>query len=311
MTNASSTASDLVSSFSIDRLVLWRGQAVIDDSKPRRLLSRDRVVLLSIFVVFSLACAAGCGAMRLNSNWRDRPVIINGSTDDWEGLLRPVDDGAAYVGIMNDSDFIYICLMTARADLHRRLSGMGLLVSFQPDDDNKPPLSIHYPVRPLPPDGGPRAIQTNEELQQDQPFDERTFSRDLAVAEVAAKNSQDRTRISIDSTPGLHLMISGRKDWFVYELQIPLAAPGQYPIAIDSKAGENVTIRLQAEKPDLSRMRDREPGGGEPGRGGRGGVGHPGGRMGGGGRGERGAPGQAPVAFDVSADVPLAPGPPI
>jgi hypothetical protein len=249
--------------------------------------------------------------MHLNSNWRDRSVTIDGSSDDWEGQLRPVGDGAAYVGIMNDSNFVYVCLMTAKADLQRRLNGMGLLVTFQPEGKDKPPLGIHYPVRPLGPERAPRATQTNEESQQDRTPEDRAFVRDLAVAEIVGKNGQDRTRISIDSMPGAEVKISGQKAWFVYELKIPMAAAGRYPVAIDSKAGQNVTIRLQIEKPDLSRMRDREPGGGEPGRGGRSGGGHPGGRMGGGGRGERGAPGQAQVAFDVSADVHLAPAPPI
>jgi hypothetical protein len=284
-----------------------------DYSRIRKLASHHRLVIVSGLVSLILVGLAGCGGMRLNSNWLDRHISIDGSADDWEGLLLPVDDGAAYVGIMNDSDAIYICVMTTRADLQKRLSRLGLFVSFQPEDHGKAPSGICYPVRAIGRDRMPRAIQTNEEATTDRPPGDRPFAPEMRVAEITGKSSQERTRISTDSLPGVEVKIGGQEQWFVYELRVPLAVSGRYPFTVDAKAGQRMTVRLQAEKPDMSRMRDHERGSGGPGSGGWGGGRRSGDGMGI-GRGERGdrrMSGQTTVEFDVSAKVQLAPAPPI
>jgi hypothetical protein len=245
--------------------------------------------------------------MRLNSHWLDRPVNIDGFADDWEGLLTPVGKGAAYVGVMNDSNCMYLCVMTAKAQLQRRLVRQGLLVWFQPQDKDKAPLGIRYPVSVLAAGRTPRSGGPDEVSSDGRPPDDRAFTQELSVVEIVGPSNQGRRRVSIDSIPGVDVKVSGQRDWFVYELRIPLASPGQYPLAIDARPGQNVIVRLESEKPNMAMMRDR----GDRGRGDWGGGGRPGGGMGRGGPGAHGAPGQAPEELNVSAKVQLAPAPPV
>jgi uncharacterized membrane protein YgcG len=262
-------------------------------------------------VLLYLTALAGCGAMRLNSHWLDRPVNIDGFADDWEGLLTPVGKGAAYVGVMNDSNCMYLCVMTAKAQLQRRLVRQGLLVWFQPQDQDKAPLGIRYPVSVLAVGRTPRSGGPDQVSSDGRPPDDRAFTQELRVVEIVGPSNQDRRRVSIDSIPGVDVKVSGQRDWFVYELRIPLASPDRFPLAIDAKPGETVTVRLESEKPDMRMMGG---GGHEGGHGGFGGGGFPGGGMGRGGPGAPGGQGgarQTPEQLNVSAKVQLAPAPPV
>lgn len=278
-----------------------------------RFLAHYGTVLLAGTVMMGFLVLAGCGPIRLNSHWLDRPVNIDGFADDWEGLLTPVGNGAAYMGVMNDSNYVYLCVMTAKAQLQRRLVRQGLSVWFQPQDKDKAALGIRYPVSVLEAEGIHRSGGPDQVSSDGRSADDRAFTQELSVLEIVGPNNQDRRRVSIDSMPGVDVKVSGEKDWFVYELRIPLAGSDQYPLAIDARPGQNVIVRLELEGPDMKVMSGRGPGRdrGEGGHGDWGRGGSPGGGMGRRGPGEHGGAGQAPEQFDVSAKVQLAPAPPV
>lgn len=292
-----------------------------------RLATRTQTVLLSGAVFLSLTALAGCGSMRLNSRWLDRPINIDGFADDWEGALFSLDKGTAWVGVMNDSNNVYLCVMTAKAQLQRRLLRAGLVVWFQPEDQDKALLGIHYPVGMLGSGRSPRTAETDPVSSEDHPPDgmtsndrspdDRALTQELSVVEVIGPDKQNRRRVPLDSVPGVEVKVSGEKDWFVYELRIPLAPPDRFPLAIDAKPGQMITVHLESEKPTMRMSRGSGSegghggwGGGGFGGGGMGRGGHGGGMGRGGSRGQEGA-GQAPEQFDVSTKVKLAAAPPI
>ena len=277
----------------------------------RDVASHYRSVPLFCAVLLCLTALAGCGAMRLNSHWLDRPVNIDGFADDWEGLLTPIGKGAAYVGVMNDSNYVYLCVMTAKAQLQKRLVRQGLLVWFQPQNQDKAPLGIRYPVSVLAAGRAPLSGAPDQVTSDGRPPDDRALTQELSVVEIVGPGNKDRRRVSIDSIPGVDVKVSGQREWFVYELRIPLARPDQYPLAIDAKPGQNVIVRLKSEKPDMSMMRGPGRDRSEGGRGGWGSGGFAGGEMGRRGPGEHGGSGQTPEQLDVSAKVQLAPAPPV
>jgi hypothetical protein len=298
-----------------------------DHGTIRRFTTRTQTVLLSCTVFLSLTALAGCGSMRLNSRWLDRPINIDGFADDWEGALFSVNKGAAWVGVMNDSNNVYLCVMTAKAQLQRRLLRAGLVVWFQPEDQDKAMLGIHYPVGMLGSDRSPRFAETDPVspdgrppdglISDDRSPDDRALTQELSVVEVIGPDKQSRKRVPLDSIPGVEVKVSGEKAWFVYELRIPLAPPDRFPLAIDAKPGQMITIHLESEKPNMRMARGGGPEGGQGGRSGGGfggggmGRGGRGGGMGGPGPGGQGGSRQAPEQFNVSTKVKLAAAPPI
>ena len=50
--------------------------------------------------------------------WRDRELTLDGSAAEWEGTLRRIEKSEIYVGILNDDEYLYLCIRSqGSADL--------------------------------------------------------------------------------------------------------------------------------------------------------------------------------------------------
>lgn len=258
-------------------------------------------------VAFTLLTAVLVGApldartdgTRIDSHWRDRDIVIDGSNAEWPGPLLPIDERTPVaVAAVNDGQFLYLVLHASDAMARARIMRQGLIVWFDPSGKNKKQFGIKFPVgmesggmggrfggdrrRGMPRDGGtPPDEGTAGDPGQRGPEMFEPPNR----LEVYGPKRDDVHSFVTDKVPGIAVKIGHVEGVLVYELQVPLARTSEFEYAIGTKPGALIGIGLETPK-----METASPDGGR-GRGiGGGGIGgRGGGGMGGGGRGMGGA----------------------
>ncbi len=77
--------------------------------------------LFSCFVVIM----AGCNDTELQSTWRDREIVIDGSDAEWQGNSYLFQKTKTTLGMCNDEHYMYLCLVVSDRQTERQMTGRG------------------------------------------------------------------------------------------------------------------------------------------------------------------------------------------
>jgi hypothetical protein len=244
-------------------------------------------VLSSVLFLF-LIMLAGCGQekLELNSDWRNRQIIVDGKSDDWVGAMYYFEDENISLGLLNDENFLYACLIAEDQSIRTQVMRQGLTLWFDPNGGKKKTFGIKFPLgmqargrlgRP----GFPTRMESDERGQEQ--FQER-FEEAMTELEILGPGKDESKRMSVEEAKGINIIVRPLSGMLVYELKVPLRQSEEHPYAVGAKPGDTIGIGFLSPKQQAGRQGGRM-GGGWPG-GGRGGFGGmPGGRgMPGGGR---------------------------
>jgi hypothetical protein len=243
----------------------------------RRAKRRAVGSLSAMFIGAILVAVTGYGHERLQSKRLDREITIDGASEDWDGALTNLGDRPISVGLLNDDEDLYLCLITDDRDLIRQVMMGGLTIGFEPSGEGEDAFWIVYPVgRGAPAGKMPRPEQRGERPEPGMTRPDSSFREATREVEFRGPGGRAARRVKVTGSGRVSLCSSGTEDAFVYELRVPLFGDDLHPEAVGAGPGGSVTIAL--ETPEMERP---ERGEGMPGPGGRGGP--PGG---GGPRGE-------------------------
>ncbi len=243
---------------------------------------------------------SGCETYEMDSQWRDDPVTIDGNYAEWRGGLYYLEDEGASIGIKNEGQNLYICLLTQEPLRSRQALNQGLILWFDPAGGKAKSFGINYPIGT----GGefqsgpgmPRPDQDPEEVRERR---RQGSLESLGTMRILDRDGEEIHRLKTDDLEEMEIAVSTSQSLFVYELKIPLSASENLPIKLRTNPGRTIGVGLEIPKMDRAGMRGTRPGGGMggmPGGGGRGG--RPGGGMGGGMDGRSGRPGGGRGAFN-------------
>jgi hypothetical protein len=243
---------------------------------------------------------------RIDSHWRDREIVIDGSNADWPGPLLQIEEKTPVtIAAVNDGRFLYLVLHASDPMARARIMRQGLIVWFDPSGKNKKQFGIKFPVGMERGDmrgrsgGGPRGMRPGGGTSPDDGTGDsgqrgpEMFDPPNRLELLGAKKDDIHSFVA-DKVPGIVVKIGQVEGALVYELQVPLAKTSEFVYAIGTTAGALIGIGLETPKierasSDEGRGRGMGGGGmggrGMGGRGGRGGGGRSGGGMGGRGMG--------------------------
>ncbi len=254
----------------------------------------------------------GCNQLKLDSNWNDDAMAIDGDLGEWtEGLQVPPETELA-IAVRNDSDHLYLALRTHDQDLIRQVVMTGFTLWLDPDGGKNKVLGISCPqsVRHTHP-------QLQAQLRNQDPAMQLDLLKQqlLAQTEVLLTDEDDRvTRLNPQNTEGIQVAIS-LDNWILqYELRVPLTEDWHNRLELAAEPGATIGIGLTTPKPDRPQRPGGMSGGGRSGgrhgsspggAGGGKGGGMRGGGPGGGGRPEMGTQ-QAPDPLKLWFKVVLA-----
>ena len=231
----------------------------------------------SILILF-LFLLVGCGnsKLELNSNWREREITVDGKNEDWLGAMLFFEEDNVSVGLLNDENFLYICMIVEDQFMRTQVMRQGFTLWFDPEGGKEKTFGIKYPL-------GMQASRTG--LRRDEQSMERSRQaprRPMVELEILGPGKDEVKKMPIAEAKGIDINVEFSSGMIVYELKVPLIQSEQHPYAIGAEAGSSVGIGLETSKMERSEMRRQMSGG-------RGGGGMTGGMRGGaGGRGMSG-----------------------
>jgi len=261
-------------------------------------------LIICLFVVIFFI---GCGTMEMTSKWRDQDIKIDGSQDDWRDALTYIQDKKISVGVLNDENSFYACLVTANRRIQSQIMRMGFTIWFDSKGGKDKNSGIRFPIG---------KAKMDRPMMRDMMRDPQgSRLRDIPQSqmnevEILGPGKDDRRRIPISDLKGLEIKLELSRDLLVYEIKVPFQSDGS-TFAVAANVGDLIGVGLETTKIDMEDMRGQEntESGGQMG--GRGGS--RGGRGGGGGRGTGGGPGggrsggmQMPDQLKIWAKVQLA-----
>jgi hypothetical protein len=266
----------------------------------------DRGLLSTLFltavVSFNIFVGGCSSTAELSSSWNNSQIVVDGHADDWEGHFYYLKDSHVSLGIRNDQDYLYVCLMSSERQFRRQMIGLGLTVWLEPEDGKK--WGIHYPIGFM--SQGGRPSFDPEETGGERDTEEISEPLPQTV-EIIGPGKDERTQFSVVRIPGISMRVESSQGSIVYELKVPLEKSSDHPYAINAGAGSTLKLGLETGKFE-GRSREggmRQGGRGDGERGGFGGRGR-GGRPYGGEAGRGMASGERPEPLEFSAVVHLA-----
>ena len=293
----------------------------------------------ALIMLSFLFLLTGCNEPSLQSKWRDRDIVVDGSDEEWSDCKLYTDKKTGTtIGVFNDNDYIYICMATSDTEIQQQFIRDGFISWLNQTGGKNEQLGINYPtgLKSVPPAGDhgpPDAGVGGRSVPPPQQPGGGTPTLSLTDFEIM---DQDKNRKSIQMSElvkygvGARFMINDGK--LVYELIAPLKESVETPYAALSTAGiiglGFETGNFNTPRPKRSKIRGISGmggqtsgmGGGPTGGGGMGGGPPGGGGMsdgptGGGGRGDAppdgggmggGPPGGQPQSFSIWTKITLA-----
>jgi hypothetical protein len=264
-------------------------------SKIRRLF--PAAALISIFLpgIISL----NCNNLELQSRWRNRDIIIDGNHTEWEGALKYSEKERATVGIFNDDEYIFLCLLSADQQVLMQAMAAGFTLWFEGSGKKDEKLGIRFPT------GGASSPRQGfrGDRERDNPNRIGEFLREQSKIEIVLGERREKLGLSELDEYDLAVKIGQHLGRMVYEIRVPLHGSDKAPYAINARAGKPVKVGFELGKLEMPEM-ERPPRGGGMGKGGM----RPGGGMGRGG--SRGGESQErPPEFKFEVSVELAENP--
>ncbi len=250
---------------------------------------------LTLFILLSFL-AAGCSSIvtfETESRPLDHGIIIDGKADDWTGNIYTVEGERLSLGLYNDRDDLYVCLIANDPSSMSRIMDQGLTIWFDPSGGRKKALGIKYPAgRAMAPawdkESG-RKPGDGAERPATAPADRRNGDGSVAPPEdmpremeVVTADGRENRKLLIDEVPGLELRVLASYTSVVYELKIPLRQSAEHAIAVGIDPGKALGLGFETGKLNTGTRQPARPGsgpegGGTPPMGGTGGMGPAGG----------------------------------
>jgi len=213
-----------------------------------------------VLVIFICLFSNGCGDIEINSQWRKQNIVIDGNDSDWGNSLVPSGKINASVGIVNDSEYLYICLSTMDPEVENKILGAGLTLWFQGSDNSNNKFGVCYPMgmrgNSMPP--------SDENIRPgDGVFDPSKMLETLLKSETSVElinGNNDTIKIPVSELKDIHVKVALNDGKLVYELKMPLNQKHSTTYALN--AGTGSTIRVSIESGTTNRNGFMPPGGG-------------------------------------------------
>jgi hypothetical protein len=165
----------------------------------------------------------GSSPPELSCSWRDREIRIDGDDEDWRDLTRPVAGQKFAMGLLNDAEALYLCLVTKDRATSAQITRQGLILWFSRPDDRKHGFGVQFPF-----DGAG-------------PMPGRPAGREALG--IFGPGRKDVRRVPMEEAGGIVACVGVHGDLVVYEARLPIkAGGGEYAVA--AEPGGNVRLEL-------------------------------------------------------------------
>ena len=225
----------------------------------KKVCNIDLRYFLILFVLPLLM--TGCGDQEINSHWSSGNIKIDGNQEDWGNTINFLKDENIGVGIQNDSDYVYICLVTSNRAYIMRALRNGFTIWIDPQNDNRT-YGIKYPI------GMSNDMMFNYQEKQSGSYQDigsemKKHQNSMNEFELVNKDGEMLSGIPVKNNYGIEAKINITRDQLVYELRIPLNHSINKGFFVNTTPGSKIKLGFEEGTFDRSKMRqgNREEGG--------------------------------------------------
>ena len=240
------------------------------------------LVLVFIVLLGGIACSGCSKTFELTSRWTNEEMKINGTGERWKDATTLIPGPEVLVGVKNDKDNLYLCLITSNRMTQVQMLALGTTVWFDTEGKKDKSFGIQFPVNGLLQGRRFPAQQNTEELR-------RLIEAAQRQYEIVGPGAGEHHRMADKQDKGIDVHLGYADGTLTYELKIPLQQSADHHYAVGADILKPLTIGVETgEYSDAMRAQLSGPtrsaggsGGGGGGRGGRGGGGGQSSNMGG------------------------------
>jgi len=99
------------------------------------------------FILFLLTFfLVGYSKLELDSGWRERQITVDGRNDDWLGTMMYFEKEKVSLGLLNDENFMYICLIAEDQLIRNQVMRQGFTLWFDSNGSKKKTFGIKFPI---------------------------------------------------------------------------------------------------------------------------------------------------------------------
>lgn len=227
----------------------------------------NNILLKSVLLFLAIGSLSinfyGCGNIELTSKWRSHNVEINGSSEEWVNNTVYLKDYNSLVGIMNDSDYLYIFFSSNDKNIQREMLVRGLIVWFDSTGGSDKIFGIKFPVGM---EGNPGLFQRRSQNENSgRRFNEK-YAKTLNELEILGPMKNARFRVSNKNKYDIEVSLGENEGNLTYELKVPLKINNQFKYGIGTDTSKTIGVGIEIPKPDFQKMREdfggRRPEGG-------------------------------------------------
>lgn len=242
---------------------------------------------ISLFLATACMCAplfiSGCGSPVIVSEYRSSAITIDGNYTDWGNARTYYDEKEKVIlNLLNDKDYLYICLVTRNLDIEYRLMESGLSLWFDDSGKKDKHFGVRYPIgmrtmgMPIEDEEkGPREWRGEGDREYERELEKQddrdaAFEKKLEALEglqyklrllkkpldkkkspgyregdITPKEKPDDRFLEDAANLGIEARIGRQNGYFVYELKVPLAKSARQPLAIGAKAGDTISLGVE------------------------------------------------------------------
>ena len=103
-----------------------------------------RLLIASFFIC---TLFFGCNIPSLNSDWCTRQITIDGKYSDWPGRETYYSEkDNLTINLLNDREYLYLCLITRNRELEIQLMESGLVAWFDQQGGEKKIFGVSFPI---------------------------------------------------------------------------------------------------------------------------------------------------------------------
>jgi hypothetical protein len=236
------------------------------------------LVLLVALAVPGLLSASGGRDVVFKTQWKDRDLVIDGNSGDWQGALGYLDEPPVMLGFLNDDTAIYVCVSTNLPAIREGMLRRGITVWIDPKRGKRKTLGIR-----LAPAGDPGGqAEGAPSKREPEKTEEPPISQEAAAPpEFGAPPTRLTVRLPgrDEWTPieggagGIEAVIEESNGLAVFEMKVPLKSGPEAAVAIGAGPGTAISMSFETPRPERPPGRPEGPGGDRTGRrGGRSGI---------------------------------------
>lgn len=213
---------------------------------------------ITVFLIFILiTILSGCKKMVLKSHWLDREITIDGDHSDWKNRLTYIEKKDLSVGLINDEEYLYLCLVPGDRQVQNQIIKLGFTLWFDAKGTEEKTFGIRYPLGMMESGMSIRELgfgpdRFNDNLDTNRQYE--LLKMTLSELELLGPEKGDVQRIHIDQVESIEVEVGNRGGPFVYELKIPLVKDDAHPYYIDIGPRLMMTIGYETAEIDREKM---------------------------------------------------------